>query len=127
VLQLLVHCPPFWNLFRDLGRLMGQRGLGEGQETGSDATPLVDAKVKFLGEFVYKEDLSATRQLQQKAARGKTRENEEEKKGHDVVDSFDPRYMYDAMKEKRQLKHLQVRNRAQDVPFCYSDSCWPIM
>jgi ubiquitin carboxyl-terminal hydrolase 10 len=122
VLQLLVHCPPFWNLFRDLGGVMGQQGLGQGQGTGGGATPLVDAKVKFLGEFVYKETLSGTQQLQQRAARGKAMDNEEGMKEDDVVSSFNPRYMFDAMKEKRQLKHLLVRSYAQYAPF-YSDSC----
>jgi hypothetical protein len=99
VLQLLVHCPPFWSLFRELGRL-----------TGGGATPLVNAKVKFLGEFVYEETLSAMQRLQQKAETGKVRENEVGKKGHDVADSLNPKYMYDAMKEKGQLKHLLVRS-----------------
>ena len=123
VLQLLVHCPPFWDLGRDLGRLMGKQAPGEGQETGGGETPLMDAKVKFLGEFVYKEDLSVTQQLQQKAARGKAGENEEGKKEHDVVDFFDPRYMYDAMKENTQLKHLLVGSRARAYPSCCPDSC----
>jgi hypothetical protein len=71
----------------------------------------VDAKVKFLDEFVYKEELLVTQQLQEKAARGKARENEEGKK-EQVVDSFNPKYIFDAMKEKRQLKNLLVRSRA---------------
>jgi hypothetical protein len=110
VLQLLVHCPPFWDLFRDLGRLMERRELGEGQETMVGATPLLDAKVKFLDEFVYKK-LSVAPQLQQNAAR-KAREDEEGKKERDIVDSS---YMYDAMKGKGQLKILLVRSRAQDT------------
>ena len=111
VLQLLVHCPLFWNLFRDLGRLMGQHGLGEGQETDGVATPLVDAMVKFLDDFVYKEDVSMSQQSPQKTTRGKARENEG-KKEHNVVDSFSPGYIYVAMKERRQLKNLLVRSRA---------------
>ena len=98
VLQLLVHCPPFWNLFRDSGKL----------ETGGGATPLVDAMVKLLDEFVYKEEQSMTQQSQQNATKGKARINEGGKNKHDVIDSFNPRYMYDAMKQKRQLKTLLV-------------------
>ena len=49
VLQLLVHCSPFWNLFSDLGRLTGQ------QTTGG-TTPLVDATVRLLDEFAYKKE-----------------------------------------------------------------------
>jgi ubiquitin carboxyl-terminal hydrolase 10 len=119
VLQLLVHCPPFWNLFRELGGQMGQQGLGQGQGVGRGATPLVDAKVKFLDEFVYKEELSVTQALQQPSAeRGEARENKEGMKGRGVVDSFNPGYMYDAMKEKRQLKSLLVRSCARDALFC---------
>jgi ubiquitin carboxyl-terminal hydrolase 10 len=105
VLQLLVHSPPFWDLFRGLGDLTGQHGTG-GSETGASVTPLVDATVKFSDEFVYREELSMTQQLQQKAAKGKAREDEEGKKEHNVVDSFNPRYLYDTMKEKRLLKDL---------------------
>jgi hypothetical protein len=116
VLQLLVHSPPFWDLFRGLGDLTGQHGTG-GSETGASVTPLVDATVKFSDEFVYREELSMTQQLQQKAAKGKAREDEEGKKEHNVVDSFNPRYLYDTMKEKRLLKDLLVRS--QHAPFCY--------
>ena len=118
MLQLLVHSPPFWDLFRELGDLTGQRGAG-GPETGGSATPLLDATIKFSDEFVYKEELSMTEQLQQKAVKGKAREDEEEKKQHNVVDSFNPRYMYNAMREKKWLKDLLVCSRDQVAPFCY--------
>jgi hypothetical protein len=52
MLHLLVHCPPFLDLFRELGQLMGQR---EGGETGRAATPLMNATIRFLDEFAYKE------------------------------------------------------------------------
>ena len=106
VLQLLVHSPPLWDLFRELGDLKGRRRAG-GPETGGGATPLVDATVRFFEEFISKE-----KEPLQQAARGKPREDEEVKKGHNAVDSFEPTYMYDAMKEKRQLKNLLVRSRA---------------
>ncbi|KAF8484498.1 hypothetical protein DFH94DRAFT_235293 [Russula ochroleuca] len=105
VLHLLVHSPPFWNLFRELGDLKGQRGAG-GPETGAGATPLVDATMRFFEEFMFKEEEPpTTQQPLQLTARGKQREGEEEKE-NDVVDSFEPTYMYDAMKEKSQLKIL---------------------
>jgi ubiquitin carboxyl-terminal hydrolase 10 len=111
VLQLLVHCPPFWNLFKDRGKLIGQEGLGEGkwQETGGGATPLVDATIKFLDEFVYKETPSVMQQPQQKAGKGKSMEDEEEKEEHDTADLLELTYIYDVMKEKRQLNSLLVR------------------
>ena len=114
VLQLLVHSPPFWDVFRELGDLKGQLGAG-GPET---ATPLVDATVRFFEEFIYKEKKPlSTQQALQQAMREIQREDEEEKKEHNAVDSFEPTYMYDAMKEKSQLKDLLVRSRDQDSPF----------
>jgi hypothetical protein len=52
VLQLLVRSPPFWNLFRELGDLKGQRGAGD-PETGGRTTPLGDVTVSFFKEFVF--------------------------------------------------------------------------
>ncbi|KAF8471370.1 hypothetical protein DFH94DRAFT_637165 [Russula ochroleuca] len=101
ILQLLVHSPPFWNLFKELGDLKGRSGA-RGPETGDGATPLVDAMVKFFEEFTIEEKGP----LPQPAAGGKEREDEEAKKVHNSVDSFEPTYVYDAMKEKKQLKHL---------------------
>jgi hypothetical protein len=101
VLQLLVHSPPFWNLIKELG------GAG-GLETSSDGTPLVDATVRFFKEFMLREkEPPPTQQPLQQAG-----ENKEEKKESKVVNSFEPTYMYDAMRVKRQLKILLVRFRA---------------
>jgi ubiquitin carboxyl-terminal hydrolase 10 len=101
-----VHSPPFWDLFRELGDLKGQHEA-EGTETGGDATPLVDATVRFFEEFIIK-----NKEPPEQVARGNPREDEETKKEHSAVDSFKPTYMYDAMKEKRQLKKLLVRSHA---------------
>ena len=111
VLQLLVHSPPFWNLFRELGDLKGRRGAG-GPKNDGITTPLLDATVRFLEEFLLKEkELPQT----QRAATEKLREDEEE---HNSVDSFEPTYVHDVMKKKRQLKNLLVRSRDQTAPFC---------
>jgi ubiquitin carboxyl-terminal hydrolase 10 len=117
VLQLLVHCPPFWNQSRDLGRLMGRRGQGKGQQTGGSTTVLVDATVRLLDEFVYKEKPSLIHQSLQKAEKWKAREDEEEKNEDDDTDPFIPTYMYDAMKEKRHFKNMLVRSCAYAAPF----------
>jgi hypothetical protein len=110
VLQLLVHSPPLLNLFRELGDMKGHRGAGD-PETGGSATPLMDAMVRFLEEFVIKEEEPlSTQQPLQYIAEGKPREDEQTKKGHNAVDLFEPRYMYDAVKEKGQLKILLVRS-----------------
>jgi hypothetical protein len=109
LLQLLVHSPPFWNLFRELGDLKGQRGARVPVTCG--ATPLVDATARFVEELMFKEkEPPPTQQLPQQAAREITpREDGEAKKEQNAMDSFEPTYMYDAMKEKRQLQSLLVR------------------
>ena len=107
VLQLLVNLPPFWNLFRELGDRMGQRGPGV-PETGGGPMPLLDATMRFLKEFVVQE-LPSTQEREQPATGGSLTAEKE----MNLVDSFDPTYMYDAMKEKRQLKPLLVRSRAR--------------
>ena len=116
MLQLLVHSLPFWNLFKELGYLKGQRGAGV-PEIG-DATPLTGATMRFLEEFMLKEKELPTQQ----AAGGKLREDEE-KKELNAVDAFEPTYLYDAMKEKRQLRGLLVRSCAALGP-PFTDLYW---
>ena len=108
VLQVLVRSPPLWNLFRQLGDLKGQRGGGP--EPRSCATPLVDTMIRFIKEFMNKEEPPPMEQSLRQATGGNPREGEEVKKGPDVVDSFEPTYIYVAMKEKTQLKCLLVRS-----------------
>ena len=109
VLQLLVNSPPLWDMFRDL---KGQRRAGS-SEIGDGATPLVDATVKLFEEFMNKEKKSPpTQQPPRQLAGGNLREDEEEEKESNAVYSFEPTYIYDAIKEKRQLKRLLVRSFA---------------
>ena len=116
VFQLLVHSPPFWNLFRELRDLKAQRGAV--LKTVGGSTPLVDATVRFFNEFLA-EGESPSKQQQSQSTTGETSKADEEKKDDNVVDSFEPTYMYDALKEKRQLKPLLVRSRAHVVASCY--------
>ena len=95
VLQLLVNLPPFWNLFRELDDLKRQRGAVV-LETGRGATPLVAATDRFFKEFIIEESPSKLPHSQ--LATG----------GTSRADLLEPTYMYDAMKEKRQLKALLV-------------------
>jgi hypothetical protein len=111
VLQLLVYSPPLWNLFRQLDDLKGQRGTG-GPNTSGGGTPLVDATVRFFEEFMNKEEPPPTQQPTQQAAGGNPRESEVAKKEPNAVDPFEPMYLYDAMKKKRQLKLLLVGSHA---------------
>ena len=108
VLQVLVHCPPFWNLFSELGRLMCR-------ERGSCVTPLVDATVRFLGEFMY-EKPSPTQQPQPQAERREA--TGEEKKESDSAGPFEPTYLYDVMKSH--LDEMVVRSCIciHAAPFC---------
>jgi hypothetical protein len=71
--------------------------------------------VKFFDEFIFKEEPPS--KLPQQAAGGILKEAEESKKEHDVKDPFEPRYLYDAMKEKERLKNLLVRSCDRDSPF----------
>ncbi|KAF8464932.1 hypothetical protein DFH94DRAFT_639948, partial [Russula ochroleuca] len=113
VLQLLVYSPPLWNLFRQLDDLKGQRGTG-GPNTSGGGTPLVDATVRFFEEFMNKEEPPPTQQPTQQAAGGNPRESEVAKKEPNAVDPFEPMYLYDAMKKKRQLK-LLLDGQQQDA------------
>ena len=112
-LQSVVSCPPFRELFRDLGQMpvVGQR---EGEETGGVATPLLDATVRFLDEFACKDKSPPTYQ----ATRGEMKEDEggKENKG---AHSFLSTDVYDAMKEKRQFATMRVRPFAHVVAFCH--------
>ena len=108
VLQLLVHSPPFWNLFIALGDLKKQRGTGS--EIDGGATPLVDATVRFVEEFLFKEKgPPATQQPPQLATGGERKEDEEAEKDDDAGHPFEPTFLYHAMKENGQLKDLLVR------------------
>jgi hypothetical protein len=112
VLQLLVYCPPFRDLFRDLGRLVGQREGGE--VTGGSVTPLIDASVKFLDEFVNKETSPVAGQFLQQAGGSKVEGEKEDNSVH----SFLSTDVYVAMKEKRQFIIMGVRSCAHVVAFC---------
>ena len=110
ILQLLINLPPFRDSLTELCDLKGKRRAGD-FETGGGATPLVDATMRFFKEFMVEEE-SPSIQQQSQPATGRISRADEEKEDDEVVDSFEPTYMYDAMKEKRQLKSLLVRSRA---------------
>ena len=114
VLQLLVSCPPFRNLFRELGGTKWQRGARV-PEAGGGVTPLVDATVRFFKEFIVDEESPSTQRQPQPATGGISRADE------DIIDSFEPTYLYDVIKEKRQLKLLLVRSHTHVTTFksCY--------
>lgn len=89
-------------------------GQSEAGEIGGGATPLVDATVRFLDGFAYKEKSSLAHQ----AARSKLREDEDGKEEDEGVRSFLSTDVYDALREKRQFIGIRVRSRAH-VAFCH--------
>jgi hypothetical protein len=111
--QLLVYCPQFRNQLGYTSRLIGQRGEPKGQQTGGTRMVLVDATLRLLDEFVHNEKTSLTQRSMQLAQTGKAREDEMEKKEDNEMSPFIPRYVYDAMKEKKQFKRMLVRTLCQ--------------
>jgi len=52
VLQVLVYSPPFWRLFTELGKYIGNGPVvGSGAQKDGKGTPLTDAVITFLSEF----------------------------------------------------------------------------
>ena len=117
VLQLLVNIPPYWNLFRELSDLKGKCGAGV-PETGGGAAPLASATVRFFKEFIVEEESPST-QRQSHLATGGTSRAKEDRKHDNIVDSFEPTYMHDALKKKRQFKSLLVRSRVHVAASSY--------
>jgi Family of unknown function (DUF6535) len=117
-LQLLVYCPLFWDQLRDIGRLMGQHGQGEVQPTCGPTTLLMDSTIRLLNEFLYKEKPLLTQQSLQLANRRRARKDGRRNKDDDT-DPFLPTYVYEAMKEKRQLRRMLVRTCAYVARLCY--------
>ena len=101
VLQILVYCPPFHRFFSELRKHLAGPVVGS-QREGTKATPLVDATIQFLKEFV--PDPPAT--SNDPKAKGKEREDD----AFDELESFIPTYVYDAMKEKKRFANMIVRH-----------------
>ena len=117
VLQLLVYCPPFKDLLRD-AQLVGQR---EGRMSGRSVTSLMDASVRFLDEFAYKEKSSVAHRFLQRAGGSKVREDEDGEKedGPRGVHLFRSTDVFDTMKEKRQFVIMRVCSSVLAMIFCY--------
>ncbi|PCH37812.1 cysteine proteinase [Wolfiporia cocos MD-104 SS10] len=93
VLQVLVYCPPFNRLFTELGKYLSGPVVGS-QKEGTKATPLTDAIVQFMKEFVPEPAADSK-------AKGKGREDD-----FYEPESFIPSYVYDAMKEKKRFASM---------------------
>lgn len=102
VLQVLMYCPPFWNLFYELGRFLD--GSSE-NGVSTSKTPLVDATIRFLREFIPKQKAA----LEGKGKAVERAYNAYREEEEDIMDSFIPSYVYDALKEKKRFDHMRVR------------------
>ncbi|KAF8625752.1 hypothetical protein AX17_006778 [Amanita inopinata Kibby_2008] len=120
VLQTLVYCLPFQRLFVELGRLLPVDAAGgaKGDWEKSRETPLVDAMIEFVKEFVV--DARERKGLVNGSAygngnangwgKGKEKEREREENDDDEMwegESFIPTYVYDAMKENKRFDNMR--------------------
>jgi ubiquitin carboxyl-terminal hydrolase 10 len=94
-------------------------GRPERGEAVGGAKPLMDATIRFLDEFAYKDKSFLTQQFLRQATRSKASEGEEDKEEGGGVDPFLPTYVYDAMKEKRQFINMRVRFCVRVEAYCY--------
>lgn len=104
VLQILVYCQPFYRLFTEVGKFIGEQGFSKDEP---NATPLVDAIIQFLKEFAPKEPEFDPR------SKGKERQED-----FDDLDSFIPAYVYDVLKEKKRFASMVVRVSLDSVFNC---------
>ncbi|KAL6301832.1 hypothetical protein BKA93DRAFT_919454 [Sparassis latifolia] len=91
VLQVLVYCPPFHKLFKDLSKYLPGPVAGSQKQ----ATPLLDATIQFMKEF-------APPSVGDASSKGKEREDDD----FYEPESFIPSYVYDAMKEKKRFSSM---------------------
>ena len=111
---MLVYTPPFQRLFVELGRLKGAVVVAgkDLKEREREGTPLVDAMVEFVKEFVVPVDGAAVNGWGGGGGKGKEKEREGEwGDGNDGMwegESFVPTYVYDAMKEKKRFDNMRV-------------------
>lgn len=93
-----MYCPQFHRLFSELGKYLHGPVVGS-QKEGTLATPLVDATVQFLKEFMPPAPSSSD---------SKTKGKEREEEDFWEPDSFIPTFVYDVMKEKKRFANMVV-------------------
>ncbi|KAN0076812.1 hypothetical protein V8E55_010667 [Tylopilus felleus] len=100
VFQVLLYCPPFWRLFHELGKFLDTPADGD---VPYGKTPLLIATVRFLKEFIPK-----TKPAPEGKGKGVDRTSMGYvKEEDDLMDSFIPTYVYDALKEKKRFDHMR--------------------
>ena len=100
VLQVLVYCPQFNRLFMELGKYISGPVVGS-QKEGTKATPLVDATMQFLKEFMPPTTTSG-------GGDSKAKGKEKEEDDFYEPESFIPTFVYDVMKEKKRFANMVV-------------------
>ncbi|KAI8368165.1 uncharacterized protein BYT42DRAFT_585532 [Radiomyces spectabilis] len=91
ILQPLSHCPPFYNLFKDISTHVAH--------TFKSKTPLTDSIIEFINEF----------RLQPK----NVFQNEE------YGEPFVPEYVYDALRGKKRFDSLKGRQEDAEEFLCF--------
>ncbi|KAF8343383.1 hypothetical protein F5887DRAFT_1159792 [Amanita rubescens] len=115
VLQMLVYTPPVQKLFVELGRLKGDKE----KTKGSDKTPLVDAMIEFIKDFVVDDVRLVNGHALANGWGGGGKGKEKERQWEDgnqgggedegmwEGESFIPTYVYDALKEKKRFDNMR--------------------
>ena len=99
VLQVLVYSPPFWRVFTELGKYIGNGPVvGSGAEKDGKGTPLTDAMITFLGEF----KLPKPSEIAERAQAMKDGEKPDSRR-----DSFVPSSFYAALKTKSRFDAMR--------------------
>ena len=99
VLQVLVYSPPFWRVFTELGKYIGNGPVvGSGAEKDGKGTPLTDAVITFLGEF----KLLKPSEIAERAQAIKDGEKPDSRR-----DSFVPSSFYAALKTKSRFDAMR--------------------
>jgi ubiquitin carboxyl-terminal hydrolase 10 len=134
VLQVFVYTPPFWRLFRELGRYLPQTaekgGAFDGPVVGRERerereerkdkgrqseVPLVEATVQFLSEFVPRADKEGAKEKERgrESSRGRKngwgREASADADEEWVMNSFIPSGVYDVIRSTSRFGGMTVR------------------
>ena len=99
VLQVLIYSPPFWRVFTELGKYIGNGPVvGSGAQKDGKGTPLTDAVITFLGEF----KLQKPSEIAERAQAIKDGEKPDSRR-----DSFVPSRFYAALKTKSRFDAMR--------------------
>jgi ubiquitin carboxyl-terminal hydrolase 10 len=93
VLQILVYCQPFYRLLTELGKFLPNPDAGSFLKKAEDKTPLLHSAIQFLKEFDPPD---------------KDKRRREEDEDEEMLNSFTPTCIYDAMKEKKRFDNMRV-------------------